>query len=296
MKLYLAGGIQANCKPLWIALLSALYRGGGERELKIYLAGTQGRRWVVDENLFSRTISVEGGGIYDDIIQKCDVAILESYYYADEWTEKTIPLLKNFLLDSGAFTFMSNAKKGNIDWKKYIDGYVDFINRNSVKHFFELDIDCIVGYENVLKIRQYIEEKTGKKCIPVWHKSRGKEEFLKMCDEYDYVAIGGIVSKEITQNEYPYLTWFINEAHKRGAKIHGLGFTNLKGLEKYKFDSVDSTSWTTGNRFGSVYFFNGKTVVKYDKKQGQRLADSKAVAVHNFNEWVKFQKYAEKNL
>lgn len=264
--------------------------------MKIYLAGTQGRRWVVDENLFSRTISVEGGGIYDDIIQKCNVAILESYYYADEWTEKTIPLLKDFLLDSGAFTFMSNAKKGNIDWKKYIDGYVDFINRNSVKHFFELDIDCIVGYENVLKIRQYIEEKTGKKCIPVWHKSRGKEEFLKMCDEYDYVAIGGIVSKEITQNEYPYFTWFINEAHKRGAKIHGLGFTNLKGLEKYKFDSVDSTSWTTGNRFGSVYFFNGKTVVKYDKKQGQRLADSKAVAVHNFNEWVKFQKYAEKNL
>lgn len=297
MKLYLAGGIQANCKPLWTALLSALYRGG--RELKIYLAGTQGRRWVVDEKMkiyLAGQYPWKREGIYDDIIQKCDVAILESYYYADEWTEKTIPLLKNFLLDSGAFTFMSNAKKGNIDWKKYIDGYVDFINRNSVKHFFELDIDCIVGYENVLKIRQYIEEKTGKKCIPVWHKSRGKEEFLKMCDEYDYVAIGGIVSKEITQNEYPYFTWFINEAHKRGAKIHGLGFTNLKGLEKYKFDSVDSTSWTTGNRFGSVYFFNGKTVVKYDKKQGQRLADSKAVAVHNFNEWVKFQKYAEKNL
>ena len=297
MKLYLAGGIQANCKPIWIALLSALYRGG--RELKIYLAGTQGRRWVVDEKMkiyLAGQYPWKGEGIYDDIIQKCDVAILESYYYADEWTEKTIPLLKNFLLDSGAFTFMSNAKKGNIDWKKYIDGYVDFINRNKVKHFFELDIDCIVGYENVLKIRKYIEEKTGRKCIPVWHKSRGKDEFLKMCEEYDYVAIGGIVSKEITQNEYPYFTWFINEAHKRGAKIHGLGFTNLKGLEKYKFDSVDSTSWTTGNRFGSVYFFNGKTVVKYDKKQGQRLADSKAVAVHNFNEWVKFQKYAEKNL
>ena len=249
--------------------------------MKIYLAGQY--PW-------------KGEGIYDDIIQKCNVAILESYYYADEWTEKTIPLLKNFLLDSGAFTFMSNAKKGNIAWKKYIDGYVDFINRNKVKHFFELDIDCIVGYENVLKIRKYIEEKTGRKCIPVWHKSRGKDEFLKMCEEYDYVAIGGIVSKEITQNEYPYFTWFINEAHKRGAKIHGLGFTNLKGLEKYKFDSVDSTSWTTGNRFGSVYFFNGKTIVKYDKKPGQRLADSKAVAVHNFNEWVKFQKYAEKNL
>ena len=45
MKLYLAGGIQANCKPLWTALLSALYRGGTRIE-----------------NLFSRTISVEGVG------------------------------------------------------------------------------------------------------------------------------------------------------------------------------------------------------------------------------------------
>lgn len=29
---------------------------------------------------------------------------------------------------------------------------------------------------------------------------------------------------------------------------------------------------------------------------GQKLADSRAVAVNNFNEWVKFQKYAEGNL
>lgn len=239
---------------------------------------------------------MERGGLYDDTIKKFNVAILESYYYADEWTEKTIPLISNFLLDSGAFTFMSNSHKGKIDWKAYIDGYCDFINRNNVERFFELDIDSIVGYDNVLRIRKYIEEKTSKKCIPVWHKSRGKEEFLRMCDEYDYVAIGGIVTKEIKPNEYPFFTWFINEAHKRHCKIHGLGFTNLQGLTKYHFDSVDSTSWTTGNRFGSVYVFNGKTIVKYDKKQGQRLSDAKAVAIHNFNEWVKFQRYADKNL
>lgn len=327
MKLYLAGGIQANCKPLWTAFLSAVYKGG--KELEVYLAGTQGRRWCIDEymklylagtmygnmgNYIARNVLER---IDDDCLsilqehtqnknmnyasgnekhKKIDIAILESFYYADEWTEKVIPLLDHFLLDSGAFTFMSNSKKGNINWKDYIDRYIAFINKNNVKHFFELDIDCIVGYENVLRIRKYIEEKTGKKCIPVWHKSRGKDEFLKMCDEYDYVSIGGIVSKEIKQTEYPFFTWFINEAHKRGCKIHGLGFTNLKGLEKYKFDSVDSTSWTTGNRFGCVYMFNGKTIVKHDKKQGQRLADSRAVAVHNFNEWVKFQKYAEKNL
>lgn len=117
-----------------------------------------------------------------------------------------------------------------------------------------------------------------------------------MCEEYDYVAIGGIVSKEIDKDDYKYFPWFINEAHKRGAKIHGLGFTNLEGLTKYHFDSVDSTSWTAGNRFGYIYTFNGKTMVKVKCPQGTRLKDSREAAVRNFNEWVKFQKYAQRNL
>ncbi len=223
-----------------------------------------------------------------------DVAILESFYYADEWTEELIPELKRFLLDSGAFTFFSAGKK--TDWNKYLDKYVDFINRNNVKNFFELDIDCIIGYKAVLRLRERLEYKTGRKCIPVWHKSRGREEFLKMCDEYDYVALGGIVSKEIKHDEYKYFPWFINEAHKRNAKIHALGFTNLKGIEKYHFDSVDSTSWTAGSRFGAVYKFDGRTITTYRRCKGKKISNPKEAARHNFNEWIKFQKYAEKYL
>ena len=114
-----------------------------------------------------------------------------------------------------------------------------------------------------------------------------------MCDEYDYVAVGGIVSKEITKEQYPLFVWLINEAHKRGCKIHGLGFTNLDGMAKYHFDTVDSTSWTTGNRFGAVYRFNGKTMEKFGKKRNQRLNDYYKVLKNNYIEWVKFQKYAD---
>lgn len=220
--------------------------------------------------------------------------ILESFYYFQNWQTSLINTSKMFLLDSGAFTFMSNTKKGKIDWKDYIDRYIAFINKNEVEYFFELDIDCIVGYKNVLRIRKYIEEKTGKKCIPVWHKSRGKDEFLKMCDEYNYVAIGGIVSKEIKQSEYPYLAWFIDEAHKRGCKIHGLGFTNLKCLKKYKFDSVDSTSWKSGGRYGQLHCFTGDTIKTITRKDMRAIY--KKIDEHNFNSWVKFQKYAENNL
>ena len=116
-----------------------------------------------------------------------------------------------------------------------------------------------------------------------------------MCDEYDYVAIGGIVSQEIKRDEYKYFPWFINEAHKRGAKIHGLGFTNLKGLALYHFDSVDSSSWTTGNRFGAIYKFNGREMTITRKPPNTRVK-ARETAINNFNEWVKFCQYAETHL
>lgn len=311
MNLFLAGG-QGYFPILQVNNNESLFKRIGESvsavhskrerererddEVNLYLAGSESRTERMNEictSIKPEPSDIEKSGCEGGLFKGTN--ILQSFYYCNEFTEKVIiPQCKRFMLDSGAFTFFSSG--GNIDWNDYIVRYADFINRNDVKLFFELDIDKLIGYEKVLYYRNKLENLTGKKCIPVWHKSRGKEEFLKMCDEYDYVAIGGIVSKEITQKEYPIFTYLIKEAHKRNAKIHGLGFTNLKGLTKYHFDSVDSTSWVSGNRFGSVYKFNGETMVKFDKAPGQRLADGKQVAVHNFKEWVKFANYAEKYL
>lgn len=247
--------------------------------MKIYLAGVAPWR--------------DGGG-YDKVISESKPYILESFYYANADTERLLPYFGDFLLDSGAFTFMSSCKN-NVSWEDYIERYCHFISKNDIKKFFELDIDSITGYDKVKEYRAIIENKTGRQVIPVWHKSRGKEEFLRMCDEYSYVAIGGIVTKEITKEQYKYFPWFINEAHKRNCKIHGLGFTSLNGILKYKFDTVDSAAWTTGNRFGFIYKFNGKTMVKIDVPNGKRL-NGQAAAINNFAEWIKFQQYAEKHL
>lgn len=114
-----------------------------------------------------------------------------------------------------------------------------------------------------------------------------------MVKEYDYVAIGGIVTREIKPKEYKFFHWLLNEAKKENCKVHGLGFTSLKGLEEYNFYSVDSSSWITGNRFGYIYFFNGHTMVKKNKQHGQRVK-AKQTAIHNFIEWCKFAKHMEK--
>lgn len=281
MDLYLAGGISGNCKPLWTDFIKNNVSGGIDA-LDLYLAGGQGER---------RRVGAEK-------IAEIDVAILESFYYADEWITQLIPKLSHFMLDSGVFT-MAYGSGAKLDFDEYTERYIEYINNNDIKLFFEMDIDDIAGLDQAERLRRKIEAGTGKQPIPIFHKPRGKEYFIDMCKNYPYVAIGGIAGKGnmAKRKEYmPYFKWFIDTAHKYGAKIHGLGFTDLKALEILNFDSVDSTSWTTGNRFGAVYRFNGRTMEKYGKEAGQRLSDSRAVAINNFNEWVKFQKYARLNL
>lgn len=220
--------------------------------------------------------------------------MLESFFYVLPWQIERIPNMKMFLLDSGAFTFMNGT--GNANFDEYLTRYINFINKYDIKYFFELDVDSIVGYEKVKQFRKRLENETGKKCIPVWHKSRGKEEYLKMCEEYDYVAIGGIVTKEITREQYLFFPWFINEAHKRGCKIHGLGFTDTNLLRKYHFDSVDSTAWLSGSRFGHVYYFDNGVMKNKTPPRGKKTVHYKLIDEQNVNEWLKFQRYAENNL
>lgn len=220
---------------------------------------------------------------------------LESFVYLSEFEKGILSNYDNFLLDSGAFTYLNKNKNKKVDWENYVKTYGEFIKTKNIKCFFELDIDPIVGLKEVERLRDVLENTAERKCIPVWHKSRGLEYWKKMVKEYNYVAIGGIVTQEIKRTQYDIFLHLLKIAKENNCKVHGLGFTNLKGMEKYKFYSVDSTSWLSGNKFGSVYLFDGKTMQKQNKVIGQRVK-TQEVAIHNFKEWVKFSKYAEQNL
>lgn len=247
--------------------------------MKVYLAGTQGDK----------------GGLTSG---NKDLYLLESFYYLKD---KHMEMYANhhFLLDSGAFTFMNqNNDIANVDWDEYVERYASFINKHDIDLFFELDIDDLVGIERVEELRHKLESITNKKCIPVWHKSRGKDYWFRMIKEYDYVALGGMVSnvayKDKVEKMFP---WFINTAYKENCKVHGLGYTSVKGLKKYKFYSVDSTSWIAGQKFMQMVQYLGNGEFKtFKPKDGQRGINPKKRLRHNFHEWVKFQKYALNNL
>lgn len=243
--------------------------------MKVYLAGVYSRPYLVLEK---------------------PLYILESYFYAKNAPEFMENIKKhdiNFLLDSGAFSFMN---KFTADFDVWVEEYANFINKHNIDLFFELDIDSIVGLKEVENLRNKLEKLTNKQCIPVWHKSRGKDYWLKMISDYKYCAIGGIVTKEIKPNEYPFLNWFLSEAKKQNCKVHGLGYTKTTELNKYPFYSIDSTSWLSGSRFAHIYYFENGIINQRQKPKGKKMVNYKIVDKNNFNEWIKFQKYAETNL
>ena len=215
---------------------------------------------------------------------------LESFYYFKPWQSEYIHKWKGFLLDSGAFTFMSTTAV--VDWDDYLSRYIAFINFHNIKYFFELDIDSIVGYEKVKKLRERLEYETGKQCIPVWHKSRGLEEYISLCEQYRYIAIGGLVTKEIPKKQYNYLKKLTALAEYYGTKVHGLGFTNMRAYD-YGFYSVDSTNWKSGRRFGQIHRFENGTIKIYYPPKGKRVGSYREVDTHNLAEWIKYQKYLD---
>lgn len=217
------------------------------------------------------------------------LCILESFFYVKEWQ---IPYIKNiwkdFLLDSGAFTFINSNK--NKDFDEYLKKYIQFINQHDIKNFFELDIDCIVGYKKVLEYRKVLEKGTNKKCIPVWHKTRGKDEYIKLCKEYNYIAIGGFAIKEILPKDYTIIPALLSIAKKYNCKVHALGFTP-KNIQKYRFYSADSITWLSGPIYGKLYYFKNNKLHVINKEKNKRIKDYKNLTRYNLREWIKFQKY-----
>ena len=107
---------------------------------------------------------------------------LMSFYYIkkEEVFKEIIKKSELILIDSGAHSFQKGKK---VDWVEYTKKYANWIKENDcnkILGYFEMDVDNVIGYENVLELRKILESVTDK-IIPVWHKNRGIEDFKKMC-------------------------------------------------------------------------------------------------------------------
>lgn len=200
---------------------------------------------------------------------------------------------EDYILDSGAFTFLNSGAKA--DWNSYADRYADYVKANNIKNYVELDIDAVVGYKEVLRLRDRLESRTGRRCMPVWHFSRGPAEFTRMVREYSYACIGGIAMKSTVKlrNKFkPYMRHFIDEAARNKCRLHCLGFTGTRHLKDLPFYSVDSTTWLNAKKYGMRYRFDGSKIEQLPPEKGRRYSDGYALGRWCADQWLKFQDYA----
>lgn len=229
--------------------------------------------------------------------EKCPIYLLQTFYNLRGRNEKAVRNVlsscEEFLLDSGAFTFMNSGEK--VHWKTYVDEYIEFINKYDIKQYFELDLYTLpdVGIEKTIKMRKYIEHHTGKKSIPVFHACMGMGMYRELCQEYDYIGIGasGLTEECRWVKNTKLLKQMVRIANRYGTKVHGLGYTRLSNINRtdVPFYSVDSSAWI-GSRFNTRYDVKGGMLVQSNAtKQGERMKDTKQLDLHNLQQWRKIQ-------
>lgn len=189
---------------------------------------------------------------------------------------------KEILIDSGAHSFQKGKK---VNWVEYTKKYAEFIkkfDKPNVVGYFEMDVDNIIGYDKVLELRKILES-VSNKIIPVWHKNRGIEEFKKMCQNYSgkIIAITGFKNEDIQDHQY---LMFLKYAKKYNCKVHCLGMTRKKVLDKVPFDYVDSSSWKQSSIYGRIDG-KGKVTKKFSKEKRE------IVFMQNYKVGIQMQEY-----
>lgn len=196
---------------------------------------------------------------------------------------------KEILIDSGAHSFQKGKK---VNWVEYTKEYAEFIkkfDRPNVIGYFEMDVDNIIGYDKVLELRKILES-VSDKIIPVWHKNRGISEFKKMCKDYSgkVIAITGFRNEDIKDEQY---LMFLKYAKKYDCKVHCLGMTRKKVLDKVPFDYVDSSSWAQSTLFGRI-MNKGKVTKETSKNRREEVflanyIEGKKMQEHYHQKWRK---------
>jgi hypothetical protein len=213
---------------------------------------------------------------------------LMSFYYIKKNNIEYVKELRDkselILIDSGAHSFQFGKK---VNWEEYTKQYAKFIkefDRPNVVGYFEMDIENIIGYDEVLKLRKILE-KVSDKIIPVWHPDRGIKDYEEMCKKYHdkVIAIGGFRGTDIKDNQF---IMFMKVARKYNCKVHCLGMTRKKVLDQVPFDFTDSSSWIHHAIYGNMTGVNKKVSnIEYAKR------NKKKVIKHNYIQGMKMQEH-----
>lgn len=186
--------------------------------------------------------------------------VLFSYYSLGAKDPSFIKLDgRSFFLDSGAFSAFTLGITVNIH------EYIEFIKRTKNIWTVINGLD-VIGNWKASAENMKVFEAEGITPLPTFHTGSPLEELKRLCENYDYIALGGLV---------PYATkgkiirdWldtcFSVIKNYWPKKIHGFGVNSFKLWLEYPFYSVDATSWMIySQRLAQVHIFEKGRIKKY---------------------------------
>lgn len=211
--------------------------------------------------------------------------VLYSYYYLlafkkFDFVEKMQAQYPDveWFLDSGAFTYSVQVRAGKQlpPPNDYVRLYFEYIQRQGHRwvRIAEPDLDGIHGLNvSVEQTEDWLNEMLYSwpdlPIMPCWHSWRGMaswERYLKN-PRLRHMAFGRSSVNNAVRRK------LCVTARAVGKTVHGFGFTRLKtALNFVPCDSVDSTSWVLGQKFGTLYVFQGNEliVLNSDKKKDRK--------------------------
>lgn len=199
------------------------------------------------------TTHYHGGPIWggDEVISACykDGGALISFHRPDQ-IKKITKLNCSVVLDNGAFSYwkMSKRKNLSVDWDKRWTDYYMFVWGWFDRIDWFIVPDVIEGSEQendrlISRIPEFLKSKA----VPVWHSDESIERLIRLCKQFERVAIGCCGPHETIRSK----AWFtrmhevfksVYFTHGLNVKLHGLRMLDGRALSKFPFDSADSTN------------------------------------------------------
>lgn len=169
------------------------------------------------------------------------IRILRSYYSSKDIR---IPqYCSGIFLDSGAFS--ARNKKVIINLSEYIE----FCKTNGDVYDAYANLD-VIGNPQKTWHNQILMDKAGLNAIPTFHMGEPFSFLKKYLDQYDYIALGGLVRVKSNALRM-WLDGCWEEIKKTsGMKVHGFGMTDINLIKRYPWYSIDSTTASRAGRIG----------------------------------------------